>query len=276
MSSREDIIEVPIEIRISDLAELNKLIQQLEEAKGKVDTARTSRRTMPSGGSGAPVQRSGESPVGIFRESEGDVLPIKPRDVSSRQAHTRERVFDDMNKRLDSLETVSAEAGSVILQLAANVGINVPFLAQGMRGVTIGKNFAKSIPPKSPITPPNMQARGGVVGGLIKLGKAIPFVGGAIFAMEGMYEIIKTMIDAQFAAGGQFDIRFKRNFKKESNILTSLQEKKEIRSGRRVIRVSTRAGLRGASQQQFSNLDLLKHGIAPYDMLGAADSRGII
>ena len=34
MSARDDIIEVPIEIKTSDLDELHRLIEELQEAKG--------------------------------------------------------------------------------------------------------------------------------------------------------------------------------------------------------------------------------------------------
>jgi hypothetical protein len=85
-----------------------------------------------------------------------------------------------------------------------------------------------------------------------------------------------TILDQLFRAGGLWDRRFKRDFKRESNILTSLEEKAEIRAGRRVIRVTTIAGLRGITNQQFSNLDMLKQGIAPYDLNGAAVARNLI
>ena len=73
MSARDDIIEVPIEIKTSDLDELHRLIEELQEAKGIVDNASSTKRKMPSSGGGAPIQNADErETLGIYNSRDMD------------------------------------------------------------------------------------------------------------------------------------------------------------------------------------------------------------
>ena len=62
--------------------------------------------------------------------------------------------------------------------------------------------------------------------------------------------------------------RFRRDSKKESANLSSLQEKAEFTQGERIIRVTTIGGQRGTQSQQRSNLDYIRNGVDVFDIHG--------
>lgn len=260
MSSREDVIEVPIEIQTSDLEELQRLIQQLQEAKTTVDQTKSARRKIPSGGIGAPIQRTEESPISIFRAGETeDVLPLKSRDTTSRQAFQRQSEFSKLREQMTNVQKGQASFDDKLNSVINNVfGVNI---------ATGGLKQAPQV-----FSSAGKIISGGGVGMLTGIvSKLVPHLAVALVA----YGFLETIYNELFKAGGIFDIRFKRNFKKESNILMSLEEKADIRAGRRMVRVTTRAGIRGLTNQQLSTYDLMHHGVAPYDLNGAA-ARGIL
>lgn len=248
MSSREDIIEIPIEIKTSDLDELNRLIQELHEAKGKIETTRSARK-IQTGGAGAPIKRDDPEILSIFRsDPDRDTLPLKSRDVKSRQAIQRGDSFHELASRVDSLENVTSEATSLTFNALATLGINVPYLQSAVKGINIGKGLIKksSSINKAPVHISPVKSAG-LAGGLIKIGKAIPYIGGAIFAAEGVYEIISSIADKLFGVGGVWDRRFRLIIKDEMAGEASRQEKAAIAQGFRTIITTSSPTLRGST-----------------------------
>ncbi len=256
-----DALRIPIEIKTDDLQELNSLIQDITDAQSAV------RELTPRRGKGDSSSRSAVSPssndgFGIFSSSrEGEVLPSKGRDKSSRQAFQRESEFEKLKERVEI-----AHAGQKSLDAKLNS------IMSGVFGVNIATGGIQSAGPI--FSSAGKIVSGGGAAGMIAglAAKLVAPIGAALLAVG----FIETIISELFKPGGPFDIRFKRNFQKESNILTSLEQKMEIRAGRRIIRTTTISSLRGSTRQQFSTLDMLKHGIAPYDLNGAAAARNII
>lgn len=108
MSARDDIIEVPIEIKTSDLDELHRLLEELQEAKGIIENTKTTKRRMPSSSGssgGAPIQNEVEEreTLGIYnaRDTEMLALPTKGRDKKSKQAIETGNAFKDLRQEVN-------------------------------------------------------------------------------------------------------------------------------------------------------------------------------
>ena len=253
MSSREDIIEVPIEIRISDLAELNRLIQELEEAKNQANAARSQRKLMTSGGSGAPIQRedSNNETLGIFQSGDSDreLLPITGRDKSSRQAVQREKPFEVLKNNVEELQKAQESLLPYIASLGNQLGFTLPYLATG--GISIGKSFQRARTGsginKSP-APMTTVSASSKFGKLASFGKALPYIGVAIMLYEWLVTDLPAMINEQyFGVGKPMDRRFKRVMNNEYASATSRQEKAQIAQGYRSVITSAYSGARGSS-----------------------------
>ena len=252
MSVEADNLKIPIEIKTDDLAEIRELINDITRAesdlhelkasprkgRGTGDTSSRSAFTQPE-----PVDTRG----GVFGGQQKEATPEQIRDKKSQTPFQRESEFAQLqnqvqeqqqrNNSLDSVKGGLGLAGQGVVNLATSGPQG--FLLKG-----VGALAARAFIPLAILTT--------------------------------VVEITSALIDKAFAPGGIWDRRFKRSFLKESNALDSLETKQEIRAGRRVIRTTTISGLRGITQQTFSNLDLLKHGIAPYDLNGHAAARNII
>ena len=259
MSSREDIIEVPIEIRISDLAELNKLIQQLEEAKGKVDTARTSRRTMPSGGSGAPIQRDDDSVLSIFGGGnvDRDVLPLKTRDTKSKQAVTRGDSFQDLQKKVESLQQTNNSLIPFITQVGSTFGFTLPPFVSA--GINLARNVKSTATSKAPIIMPTTTFGGKFAKLGINLGKTIPFIGAGFVLYDFLINELPSIINEQlYGAGKRMDRRFKRVLENEVASGTDRETKAQIAQGYRSVITTSFDGARGAAFVGNSKQNVLR------------------
>lgn len=257
MSSREDVIEVPIEIQTSDLEELQRLIQQLQEAKSTADQIKSTRRKMPSGGSGAPIQRGEEEPMGIFRPSdELEVLPTKPRDTKSKQALQRGDSFKDLQDKVKDLETVNSDLSSVLMQLGGVLGFNIPYLGAGLKGVRVGKKFTTVLGNKTPSVGKALPAGG--TGKFSKLFAAIPYVGSAIMLADFLINDLPDIImENLYGVGKPFDRRFRRVLEKEFASMLSMELKAQIAQGYRSVITTSYTGARGATNVSNSKIRAL-------------------
>lgn len=270
MSAREDVIEVPIEIKTSDLDELQRLVQQLTEMRDqiadtkRVSTARTpASRKMPSGGIGAPIQ-SDEEPMAIFRQrGEEEVLPTKSRDTTSRQAIHRETPFQDFNKRLENLETNNSNVVGLVAQLANAAGINIPIINNMVRAVGAGKNIVKSSSKLiSGVTPVGVA---GQVGMVARLSAAAGPIGAIVAGVATVYSMVDWYINnVLLAAGGPLDRRFKRNIKNEIAPEIDRLEKAAISQGFKTVIATSIPNIRGSVGVK-STLESIRRGERLYN-----------
>ncbi len=246
-----DSLRIPIEIKTEDLDEIRQLINDITKAQSDLHSLKAV--PQKGRGTGDNSSRSAFTPSqdnrddGIFNQRDSPTLPTQGRDKTSQTPYQRESEFAKLK---NEVQENTAKTGALD-SIRGGLGM----AGQG------AVNLATSGP------------QGFLLGGLGKLA-ARAFLPLAV--LTSIVEITSSLIDKAFAPGGIWDRRFKRSFLIESNILTSLEEKKEIRAGRRVVRTTTINGLRGINQQSFSTLDMLKNGTAPYDLHGAAAARNII
>jgi len=260
-----DVLRIPIEIKTDDLDEIQSLINDLDDAENDINVLRPKKGKSTDTTSRSPFERSDDSTGGIFGGQMQEAMPNRGRDKTSNQAFTRENEFQKMRDKVDNVEASQATLEGTMGNIMSGV-FGADIIGRGPSGMTSAGTNA--------IGTATGAMQGGSAGGMIT-GLVSKLVWPLSVALMGI-GFANTILDQLFRAGGLWDRRFKRDFKRESNILTSLEEKAEIRAGRRVIRVTTIAGLRGITNQQFSNLDMLKQGIAPYDLNGAAVARNLI
>jgi len=261
-----DVLRIPIEIKTDDLDEIKSLINDLDSAENDINVLRPKKGKSTDTTSRSPFERDDDQSGGIFGGQMQQASPSKGRDKTSNQAVTRDNEFQKMQEQMQGVESSQASMEQTLGGMMS-----------GLFGVDM---VARGITPKMAATGA-MGTMGAAKG--IMAGGAAGMVTGLVSKLVWPLSIAlmgigfaTSILDELFKAGGLWDRRFKRDFKKESNILTSLELKKEIRAGRRVVRVTTIAGIRGITNQQFSNLDMLKYGTAPYDLNGVAASRGVI
>lgn len=262
MNDDNSALRIPIEINTSDLQELQSLIQDITEAESSIRELKPLKGKSKGGASRSAISGGTDDSFGIFAEfGESQAVPSKTRDKTSKQAFQRESEFSKLQEQVmnaqNSQKSLDAKLNSI---MSGVFGVNIATGGIQSAG-PIFSSAGKMISGGGPAS---------LISGLVT--KLVAPIGAALLAVG----FVETIISELFKPGGMFDVRFKRNFKKESNILTSLEEKMEIRAGRRIIRTTTISGIRGATQQQFSTLDQLKHGIAPYDLNGSAAARNII
>jgi len=265
MSSKDgDVLRIPIEIKTDDLEEIKALINDLDDAENDINVLRPKKGKSTDTTSRSPFERSDDTTGGIFGGQMQEAMPNRGRDKTSNQAFTRENEFQKMRDKVDNVEASQATLEGTMGNMMSGL-FGADLIGRGPGGMT-------SAATKGMGTAKGAMAGGGagMISGLVS--KLVWPISVALMAIGFATSIMDTL----FKPGGLWDRRFKRDFKKESSILTSLADKAEIRAGRRVIRVTTIAGLRGITNQQFSNLDLLKHNIAPYDLNGVAAARNII
>jgi hypothetical protein len=273
-----DVLRIPIEIKTDDLDEIQSLINDLDDAENDINVLRPKKGKSTDTTSRSPFERSDDSTGGIFGGQMQEAMPNRGRDKTSNQAFTRENEFQKMRDKVDNVEASQATLeGTLSGMMSSLFGVDLITRGAGSGAVpppsTIGAMpMGMSAPITSMGTAQNLISGG--AGGMIT-GLVSKLVWPISVALMGI-GFVHTVLNELFKAGGLWDRRFKRDFKRESNILTSLEEKAEIRAGRRTIRVTTISGLRGITNQQFSNLDMLKYGTAPYDLNGVASSRGVI
>jgi hypothetical protein len=272
-----DVLRIPIEIKTDDLDEIQSLINDLDNAENDINVLRPKKGKSTDTTSRSPFERTDDETGGIFGGQMQEAMPNRGRDKTSNQAFTRENEFQKMRDKVDNVEASQATLeGTLSGMMSSLFGIDIISRGVGSKAsasVAIGsmpKGFAAAGGAMGTAKGIMTGGMGGMVTGLVS--KLVWPLSIALMAIG----FVNSVIDELFKAGGIWDRRFKRDFKRESNIMTSLEEKAEIRAGRRVIRVTTISGLRGITNQQFSNLDLLKHNIAPYDLNGVAASRNLI
>lgn len=272
MSSREDVIEIPIEIKTTDLEELQRLVQQLTEAKNEIEWSTAKVRggrvgKIKSTGVGAPI-RSEEEPMAIFRTSaeEKEALPAKFRDVTSRQAIHRETPFQELANRMREMESNHADVVNVMSQIATAAGINIPIIGNMMRTIKGGKNIVKGggklaagVTPLKTVA--GQTAKIGLAARLsAAAGPVGSIVAGAITIAEAVDWYINNVL---LVAGGPWDKRFKRVIKEEIAAEISRSDKSAINQGFKTIIATSIPRLRGSVGVK-SSLESVRKGESLY------------
>ena len=266
MSARDDIIEVPIEIKTSDLDELHRLIEELQEAKGIVDNASSTKRKMPSSGGGAPIQNADErETLGIYnsRDMDREIMPMKGRDKTGKQAvaQTAGNSFKDLKNEVENLQQTQNDLLPFLSSIGNQLGFTLPYLATG--GINLGKSFQKariksSAISKSPIATPTSGKAMAKLGKFSSFGKALPYIGVAFMLYEWLTSELPAMINEQyFGVGKPMDRRFKRVIDNEFASATSREDKAQIAQGYRSVITTAYAGARGASSVANSKVRAL-------------------
>ena len=275
-----DVLRIPIEIKTDDLDEIQSLINDLDNAENDINVLRPKKGKSTDTTSRSPFERTDDDTGGIFGGQMQEAMPNKGRDKTSNQAFTRENEFNKMRDKVDNVEASQATLeGTLSGMMSSLFGVDMITRGVGSKAAAASTSAAIGAMPKGFAAAGGAMgtAKGIMTGGMG--GMVTGLVSKLVWPMSVALMAIgfaNSVMEQLFRPGGMWDRRFKRDFAKESNILTSLEEKSEIRAGRRVIRVTTIAGLRGITNQQFSNLDMLKHGIAPYDLNGVAAARNLI
>ncbi len=264
MSARDDIIEVPIEIKTSDLDELHRLLEELQEAKGIIDNAKATKRRMPSSsgsGGGAPIQNDVEEreTLGIYNERDTEMLalPTKGRDKKSKQAIETGNAFKDLKNEVKDIQQTQDTFIPFMTQVGSQLGFSLPFLAQG--GMRLGKGIKNArmqslnaAPIKSANTVKGL-ARAGMT-----FGKAIPYIGVAFmlgdFLMNQLPDIISENL---YGVGKRLDRRFKRVLEHEYSAGVSREEKAQIAQGYRSVITTSYVAARGATNVANSKVRAL-------------------
>ena len=267
MSARDDIIEVPIEIKTSDLDELHRLIEELQEAKGVVDNVSATKRKMPSSGSGAPIQNSdNRETMGIYNSSnrnitgdvDRDTLPMRGRDAKSRQAvEGTSNTLTDLRKEIKDVQATQDNFLPFITQVGSQLGFSLPFLAQG--GMRLGKGI-QSARMQSNIQAPiknatvsSKFARAGMT-----FGKAIPYIGVAFMLGDFLVNQLPDIISEHlYGVGKRLDRRFKRVLEHEYAAGVSREEKAQISQGYRSVITTSYVAARGATNVANSKVRAL-------------------
>lgn len=233
-----DALRIPIEIKTEDLQELQSIIQDITEAQTAVREIKPSRGKRSDSSSRSAISPLSSDAFGIFSNvREGETLPAKTRDKTSRQAFQRESEFAKMREELQDVKNQ---------QQTLNEGLGLLTQASGFGSLLSGSKFSK----------------------LKTVGTLATKAFLPIAAITTITSLVEDLMDKWVAPGGILDRRFRRNVREESLKLTNLSEKAEISAGRRVIRVTTISGLRGDDAQVRSNLDYVKSGVRIYDFNG--------
>jgi|TARA_R110000824_G_scaffold10800_1_gene47273 hypothetical protein len=263
MSARDDIIEVPIEIKTSDLDELHRLLEELQEAKGVIDNAKSTKRRMPSssGSGGAPIQNDVEEreTLGIYNERDTEMLalPTKGRDKKSKQAIETGNSFKDLRQEVKDIQQTQDNFIPFITQVGSQLGFSLPFLAQG--GMRLGKGIQSARLQANLQTPiKSAQTTSGLARAGITFGKAIPYIGVAFmlgdFLVNQLPEIISENL---YGVGKRLDRRFKRVLENEYTAGVSRQEKTQIAQGYRSVITTSYVAARGATNVANSKVRAL-------------------
>lgn len=259
MSKEQDsALRIPIEIKTDDLQELHSLIQDITEAESSIRELKPLKGKRGSSGSRSALPSSNDDSFGIFAGfREGEAVPAKTRDKSSKQAFQRESEFEKLREQVRAQQSQTEELrGSLNTMLNGVFGISIA--GQGastsqkiQSGVSGGAKIGSSV-----------MSGGNLLTGLASR-LAWP-IGAALIAIG----FVENIIGELTKPGGIWDRRFKRDYSRESQILSNRSEKAEITAGRRVIRVTSISNLRGTEANVRSNLDYVKSGIRVYDLNG--------
>jgi hypothetical protein len=247
MSVSDDKLRIPIEVKTEDIKEIEKLIQDITEAESDL------RQVLPKKGRGTAdvTSRSAftrsepfDERGGIFSQtSQGQALPSKMRDTSSKQAFQREREFETYKDKLDMLEAKNETLLMFTQEIAnlvgfgslASTGIGA---VSGIKGAMKKTQSKAAIPVKATGLSGKLSAFGGISGIVGKLG-------GIGFAAGLALSVFEMILDWLYSPGNLLDRRYKRMIEDEIASATDLQSKAELRAGIRMIHITPYASYRG-------------------------------
>jgi len=238
MSSSDDALKIPIEIKTDDLDEIRELINDIARAESDVRTM----KALPKKGRGEGPSRSAfETPSddrgGIFGGPVlGDeTLPSRGRDKTSQQPIQKENQFAKLKEQVNEIETTQTDQLKGVLGTATQaVGFGQMVGLRGGAGIMskVSNVATRTFLPLAVITT--------------------------------IIEVAHNVLDQLLKPGGLWDIRFKRNVKEEVASASERALKAQISQGLKVIRMTSYSGQR--AQAFAGTLDAHKAGLPTYDM----------
>lgn len=238
MSSSDDALKIPIEIKTDDLDEIRELINEISNAESDIRTM----KALPKKGRGEGPSRSAfetetDERGGIFGgPALGDeALPLKSRDKTSKQALQKENQFAKLKEQVNEIEQTQADQLKGALGTATQaVGFGQMVGIQGGAGIRseLAKFATRAFLPLAVVTT--------------------------------IVEVAHTVLDQLLKPGGLWDIRFKRNIKEEIASASERTLKAQITQGLKVIRMTSYSGQR--SQAYAGTVEAHKAGVPIYDM----------
>jgi hypothetical protein len=222
LSSNNDTLKIPIEIKTEDLDEIRALINEISQAENDLRSLKATPRK--GRGSGDQSSRSAFTPSedrdnrgGIFGNREGPATPSSAKDKKSATPYQRESEFAKLQNQVNEVQQKQ--------------GSDLDAIQSGVGAATQGLGFAQMLG----------QGTKGLMGVASMASKA--FLPLAI--ATSVIEIVKGVLDKALAPGGPLDRRFKRVVSTEMSSASSLEKKAKINQGFLVIRTQVYPNLRG-------------------------------
>ncbi len=251
MSSSDDALRIPIEIKTEELDEIRELINSISKAESDL---REIKGAVPQKGRGASGDTSSRSAFtrpnevgrgGIFNEGfEGGRLPERGRDRVSKAPIRKDSEFGKLKEQVEKHKN---------LLEGFQGGINV---------VTQGADYASTL------------SRGGLFGAA---GKGIGAIAGKIVIplaiITTIVGLVNTGIELLLKPGGPWDRRFKRKVQSEISSATERTEKAKISQGLMMIRVTSYSGFRGEGYS--GNAAAVRAGDPIYNLNMEGRAKGI-
>mgnify|MGYP001566893053 CR=1 FL=1 len=239
-----DALRIPIEIKTEDIKELQGLIQEINDAKSDIRELKPLRGKSSSTSSRSPFTSNGGLEGGIFSGvRQGETMPSKSRNTTSRQAIQRDSEFSKLREQVNEVEERQNVLGKGLGVLTQATGFGSLLGAKGGSGI---QNFV-----------------GGIAGKLF-----LP-----IAIATAVMELIQQGINLALGPGGPWDRRFKRDIKNEISSAAEREEKLQIRAGDRVIRLTASSTDRSMGSER--NLQQKLAGRPQFSQLLSGRSKGL-
>lgn len=239
-----DALRIGIEIKTEDLQELQSLIQEITEAQSSVREL-TPLKGKSKGGSRSATAASSDEGFGIFSSSrEGEAMPSKGRDKSSKQAFQRESEFDKIQNRIQEIEQANNAQIQVLSTMANQIGMG------GIVGSMLQSKGGGLLNKKSGLIAGISPLSSGKLSGLSGLGNIIGVAGGFGFAASIALQAAQSVISWLQSPGNLLDARYKRIIKDELAGATEREARAEIRQGIRLLHVTPYGSFRGTGTSQ--------------------------
>lgn len=227
MSSVDDVIEIPIEISLKSIKEIDKAKKDVDEVikKQKKIKDTQSKQATPT----LDEQRSGGI-LGGVPDVKGSAFRDKTSKAPFQRVNEFKKLKDETRKLKEQQDAWKTGNVAKVQGFSRNQFSNVQSVAKD----------------------PFQFIFGGIAKKLGKIGRAGLFIGIGLFIAE----IVKFVITEQLKPGRSLDRRFKLLADKQILQFTERAEQAELRQGFRTIIVTTIQGLRGSSAQGQINTNL--------------------
>lgn len=254
MSSNDDSLRIPIEIKTDELDEIRELINSISKAEGDLREIKTLPQRGKGGGdtaSRSAFTRPNEvGRGGIFNEGfEGGRVPSRATDRTSAAPVQRANEFSKVKQDVAKLQTAQINvmqriqgglaSGTQGIDLISTLGRKENIL--GKAGAEIGRKAGQFVVPIAVIT---------TIVGLVNKG-----------------------IELLLSPGGPWDRRFKRKINNEISSATERADKAKIAQGLKLIRMTSYSGFRGEGYS--GNAAAIRAGDPIYNLNMEGRAKGI-